>query len=37
MKHRLLLRSITGADGHEIDEFLQWHAARKQVDSWMVV
>lgn len=37
VKHRLLLRSSTGADEHELDEFLQWHVARQQVDSWTVV
>lgn len=37
MKHRLLPRSITGADEYELDEFLQWHAAHKHVGSWKVV
>jgi hypothetical protein len=34
MKRRLLLRSITEPVKHELDKFLQWNVACKQMDSW---
>lgn len=33
MKHRLLLRSITGPDKHGLDNFLQWHG-KWHVSEW---